>query len=258
MDELVQIASRYPRFGYRRARALLARKGIAANHKRVYRLWRQARLQVPKKVRRRRRGLGTVPCQAEHPNHVWTYDFLYDTTIKGRKFRILSVMDEFTREGLAVEVAASMPASFVIDVLKRLFAVLGKPQFLRSDNGPEFVAKALQAWLKAQGTETIYIEPGKPWQNGYGESFNSKLRDECLNANAFLSVIEASVELEAWRIWYNTGRPHSSLDYQTPAEFKRHRSKCSQMQSENACALPLAVAVRRRATPAGSGARPSQ
>lgn len=200
---------------------LLARKGVQANHKRVYRLWRQAQLQVPKKVRRRRRGVGTIPCKAEHPNHVWTYDFLYDTTIKGRKYRILTVMDEFTREGQAVKVAASMPASFVIGVLGRLFAAFGRPRFLRSDNGPEFVAKAVQGWLKAQGTQTIYIEPGKPWQNGYGESFNSKLRDECLNANAFVSVIEASVELEAWRTWYNRERPHSSLGYQTPAEFKQ-------------------------------------
>lgn len=199
---------------------MLARKGISVNHKRVYRLWGKAQLRVPKKTKRRRRGFGAVPCKAEYPNHVWTYDFLQDTTIKGRKFRILNVMDEFTREGLAVAVASSMPAKFVIGVLLGLFAKHGHPKYLRSDNGPEFVAKAVRTWLKGQGTETMYIEPGKPWQNGYGESFNGKLRDECLNANAFLSLLEASVELESWRKWYNTGRPHSSLAYQTPAEFK--------------------------------------
>ena len=129
-------------------------------------------------------------------------------------------MDEFTREGLAVAVASSMPAKFVIAVLTALFAIFGRPKCLRSDNGPEFVAKAVRTWLKEQGTETMYIEPGKPWQNGYGESFNGKLRDECLNANAFPSLAEATVELESWRKWYNTGRPHSSLAYQTPAEFK--------------------------------------
>ncbi len=220
IDDLVEIARDNPRFGYRRAKVMLARKGVKANHKRVYRLWRKARLPVPRKTKRKRRGFGAVPCKAEYPNHVWTYDFLQDTTIKGRKFRILNVMDEFTREGLAVAVATSMPAKFVIGVLAALFAAFGRPKYLRSDNGPEFVARAVQSWLKANGTETMYIEPGKPWQNGYGESFNGKLRDECLNANAFLSLMEASVELEAWRNWYNKERPHSSLGYLTPAEFK--------------------------------------
>ena len=218
--QLAEIAKEHPRFGYRRAKAMLARKGESVNHKRVYRLWRKSRLLVPRKTKRRRRGFGAVPCKAERPNHVWTYDFLQDTTIRGRKFRILNVMDEFTREGLAVAVAASMPAKFVIAVLAALFAALGRPKYLRSDNGPEFVAKAVRTWLKEQGTGTMCIEPGKPWQNGYGESFNGKLRDECLNANAFLSLAEATVELESWRKWYNTGRPHSSLAYQTPAEFK--------------------------------------
>ena len=232
IDNLVEIAKDNPRFGYRRARAMLARKGVSANHKRVYRLWRKAQLLVPRKIKRRRRGLGAVPCKAEHPTHVWTYDFLQDTTIKGRKFRILNVMDEFTREGLAVEAASSMPARFVIGVLLGLFAKHGHPKYLRSDNGPEFVAKAVRTWLKGQGTETMYIEPGKPWQNGYGESFNGKLRDECLNANAFLSLMEATVELESWRTWYNTQRPHSSLAYKTPVEFK------AQWLAHNLAAVP--------------------
>ena len=220
IDNLVEIAKNNPRFGYRRAKVMLARKGVSANHKRVYRLWRKAHLLVPRKIKRRRRGFGAVPCKAEYPNHVWTYDFLQDTTIKGCKFRILNVMDEFTREGMSVTVAASMPAQFIIGVLSELFAKHGCPKYLRSDNGPEFVAKTVQIWLKHQGAETMYIEPGKPWQNGYGESFNGKLRDECLNANAFLSLLEASIELESWRKWYNSERPHSSLSYQTPIEFK--------------------------------------
>lgn len=246
IDNLVEIAKDNPRFGYRRARVLLARRGIKVNHKRVYRLWRKARLLVPRKTKRRRRGLGAVPCKAEYPNHVWTYDFLQDTTIKGRKFRLLNVMDEFNREGLTVAVATSMPAKFVIGVLTTLFAQFGRPKYLRSDNGPEFVAKAVQFWLKTNGTETMYIEPGKPWQNGFGESFNGKLRDECLNANAFLSLVEAMVDVEAWRKWYNTERPHSSLGYQTPAEYKaqwlaRNSAASSNAQSDNASsALSLA------------------
>lgn len=245
IEGLTQIAAKHPRFGYRRAKALLARKGIAANHKRVYRLWRKARLLVPRRTRHRRKGKGAVPCRAAYPNHVWTYDFLQDTTIKGRKYRILCVMDEFTREGLAVEAAVSMPAAFVIDVLKRLFAVFGRPRYLRSDNGPEFIAAALKEWLTTHGAETIYIEPGKPWQNGYGESFNGKLRDECLNAQAFLSVAEAAVELKTWLVWYNTERPHSSLDYQTPAAFKaawlaRNRPASDQHNNDDAGALALA------------------
>jgi putative transposase len=204
---------------------MLARKGVSANHKRVYRLWRKARLLVPKKTKRRRRGFGAVPCKAEYPNHVWTYDFLQDTTIKGRKFRILNVMDEFTREGLAVAAASSMPAKFVIGVLLGLFAEHGHPKYLRSDNGPEFVAKAVRTWLKGQGTETMYIEPGKPWQNGYGESFNGKLRDECLNVNQFDSLTDARQRIEQWREAYNTVRPHSSLGDLTPSEFVTQRQE---------------------------------
>jgi putative transposase len=243
IERLTKIAIKHPRFGYRRARVLLARTGIAANHKRIYGLWRKARLLVPRKTRRRRQGTGALPCRAEHPNHVWTYDFLQDTTIKGRKYRILCVVDEFTREGLAVEAAVSMPSSFVIGVLQRLFAVFGRPRYLRSDYGPEFVAAALREWLTAQGADTIYIEPGKPWQNGYGESFNGKLHDECLNAQAFLSVAEAAVELEAWRVWYNTERPHSRLDYQTPVAFKAAwlaHNRPASVLSDDAGALPLA------------------
>jgi putative transposase len=243
IERLTKIAAKHPRFGYRRAKVLLARKGIAANHKRVYRLWHKARLQVPRKTKRRRQGKGALPCQAAYPNHVWTYDFLTDTTLKGRKYRLLCVIDEFTREGLAVEAAVSMPASFVTGVLQRLFAIFGRPCYLRSDNGPEFVAVALKGWLAAQGAETIYTEPGKPWQNGYGESFNGKLRDECLNAQAFLSVAEAGVELEAWRVWYNTERPHSSLGYRTPAAFKAAwlaRNEQSSVPPDDAGALTLA------------------
>jgi putative transposase len=219
------------RFGYRRAHAQIAREGWHVNHKRVYRLWQKHKLGVPRKKKRNRRGHGAVPCKALCPNHVWTYDFMQDTTIKGRKLRILTVMDEFDRQSLAVHVAPKMPAKSVIAVLAGLFAEYGAPKFVRSDNGPEFVAKALQTWLKARGAETIYIEPGKPWQNGFGESFNSKLRDECLNANAFLTLIEAQVELDAWRVWYNTERPHSALGYETPSEFRHHWEAANAQQT---------------------------
>ena len=225
MERLRKVVAKNPRFGYRRACAQLRREGLLVNHKRVRRVWRAEHLQVPRRTKRRRRGLGSVPCQARYPNHVWTYDFLQDTTIKGRKYRVLTVLDEFTRQSMAIEAATSMPAEFVIGVLNRLFRIYGRPDYLRSDKGPEgtpeFIAQALRDWLAVRGAGTIYIEPGKPWQNGFGESFNGKLRDECLNANAFLSVLEASVELEEWRVWYNTERLHSSLGYQTPADFKK-------------------------------------
>lgn len=220
-ERLRQIALKYPRFGYRRAWALLRRAGLNVNHKRVWRLWKQLKLACPKKTKRRRRGQGTVPRRATHPNHVWTYDFVHDTCLSGRKFKMLTVMDEFTREGLAIHVGTSLPSSKVRAVLNGLFAEHGRPQFLRSDNGPEFIAQVLKAWLMGQEAETMYIDPGCPWQNGFGESFNGKVRDECLNAQVFVSVAEAGVVTEAWRVWYNQERPHSSLHYQTPLEFKQ-------------------------------------
>lgn len=220
VKRLQTIAAEHPRYGYRRAWALVRRDGHLVNHKRVARLWRQAGLGVPRRKRRRRRAETVVrPCQATRPNHVWTYDFLYDRAVNGRTLKVLTVVDEFTREGLAIEVDTSITAAGVQRLLMRLFAERGQPQFLRSDNGPEFLAVALQAWLATHGTGTLYIEPGHPWQNGIGESFNGKLRDECLNTAWFWNLADAKVQIEQWRRRYNTERPHSSLNYQTPAEF---------------------------------------
>jgi transposase InsO family protein len=163
---------------------------------------------------------------------VWTYDFMLDRTTDGRKLRFLTVIDEFTRECLAIKVGRSFPASAVIAVLEALFAEHGPPEFIRSDNGPEFVAQALRDWLTKHGAATMYIDPASPWQNAYGESFNGRFRDECLNLELFVSVIEASLIAEAWRLDYNQARPHSSLAYHTPAEFK------AAYQANGAGALP--------------------
>jgi putative transposase len=215
------LAQRHPRYGYRRIGALLRRRQVV-NKKRVHRLWKRRKLQVRKYPRRRRATLGTgVPVHATQPNHVWTYDFVHDRCLNGTALKVLTVMDEFTREGLAIEVAASLPSRRVLGILARLFEVHGAPQFLRSDNGPEFIALAVRGWLAQQHTSTLYIDPGCPWQNGYGERFNGTVRDECLNMYIFTSVAEARIQLEDYRRQYNEERPHSSLGYRTPAEFKR-------------------------------------
>jgi putative transposase len=222
VERLHGIAARHPRYGYRRVWALLRREGVAVNPKRVWRLWKEQGLAVrkrPKKKRQVRTGQ-SVPCQAQHPNHVWTYDFIQDTCLNGTQLKMLTVEDEFTRECLRIEVASSLPSAKVIRVLSGLFALYGSPRFLRSDNGPEFIAQALKAWLHVQGTDTLYIDPGSPWQNGYAESFNGKFRDECLNSEVFVSVAEARVRVETFRRHYNEERPHSSLGYLTPSEFK--------------------------------------
>lgn len=216
-----ELAHKHPRYGYRRICALLRPEQVV-NKKRVQRLWQRAQLQVRKYRRKRRRaGGGSVPLQASYPGHVWTYDFIYDACRNGTQLKILTVMDEFTREGLAIEVATSLPSKRVIAVLARLFASHGAPAYLRSDNGPEFIAQNLRSWLVQHQTATWYIDPGCPWQNGFGESFNGSLRDECLQMQLFQAVAEARVELEIYRRHYNEERPHSSLGYQTPAEFKR-------------------------------------
>jgi putative transposase len=220
--QLTELARRHPRFGYRRVWALLRRRGQHVNKKRLHRLWKQARLQVrkvtcPRRAARR----GMIPVQATHPGHVWTYDFLHDRCLKGTPLKVLTVMDEFTREGLALEVATSLPSARVLAILQGLVVTHGAPQFVRSDNGPEFIALAVRGWLAQHQMTTVYIEPGCPWQNGYGERFNGTVRDECLNMHVFQSVAEARVVLAAYRRQYNEERPHSSLGYHTPAEFKR-------------------------------------
>jgi putative transposase len=217
---LREVSQAYPRYGYRRAWALLVRAGEAINPKRVYRVWKQEGLLRPKPRRkpRQKRG-GAVPLMAAYPNHVWTYDFLEDAAA-GRKLRLLTIMDEFTRESLEIAVARSLPAQAVIEILAGLFATRGAPAYVRSDNGPEFVALAVKEWLQGCGVQTHYIDPGSPWQNAYGESFNDKFRDECLNQEVFGSVTEARVITRRWRQYYNEARPHSSLGYRTPAEFR--------------------------------------
>ena len=218
---LKEIAGAHPRYGYRRACALLERSGQQVNHKRVQRLWREAQLSLPRRrPRSRRSGTSSVTCQqALHPNHVWTYDFVFDRCANGQQLKLLTVVDEYTRECLAIKVATSIKAHSVVEVLSRLVAERGVPQCLRSDNGPEFIAARVKDWLKGQGIETLYIEPGSPWQNGRGESFNGRLRDECLNVEWFRNLREAMIVVESWRRHYNNERPHSSLDYRTPSEF---------------------------------------
>jgi putative transposase len=222
ITQLAELARRHPRYGYRRVWALLRRRGHQVNKKHVHRLWKRAKLQVRKVTRQRRSArTASVPVQALHPGHVWTYDFLHDHCLHGTPLKVLTVMDEFTREGLAIEVATSLPAQRVLTVLERLVVIYGRPQFIRSDNGPEFIALAVRGWLAQHHMRTLYIDPGCPWQNGFGERFNGTVRDECLNMHVFHSVAEARMVLATYHRQYNEERPHSSLGYRTPAEFKR-------------------------------------
>lgn len=226
LERLRQIRDAHPRFGVPRVVALLRAAGLKINHKRVERLWRAAGFKVP---RRRRKAWKRpkvepqpqVPCVAEWPNHVWTYDFIEDGLLNGRKVRILNVLDEFTREWLAVKVGASMSGRAVVSVLCPLFAQRGVPAFVRSDNGSEFIAFEVRAALEAVGATPAFIAPGAPWQNGFVESFHGKLRDECLDREAFASLRETQICLEGHRRFYNEERPHSSLGYIAPAAFRR-------------------------------------
>jgi transposase InsO family protein len=218
-----QLAAAHPRYGYRRIWALLRGEKFAVNKKRVRRLWRREGLKVPARQRKKRRlGHGGNSCtrrSAERMNQVWSYDFVQDQTSDGRRLKLLTVVDEFTRECLAIEVERSITGQEVIDTLAYLFELRGAPEFVRSDNGPEFIAKAVRSWLKSNGSDTAYIEPGSPWENAYVESFNGKLEDECLDREEFLTLKEAKVIVEDWRLEYNHHRPHSSLNYMTPAAF---------------------------------------
>ena len=219
--DIIALATQYGRYGYRRITALLQRSGWLVGIKRVHRIWRREGLKVPQKQPKRGRlWLNDGSCirlRPEYPNHVWSYDFVEDRTHNGRKYRMLNIIDEFTRECLAIRVSRRLRAVDVIDALTDLFILRGIPGHIRSDNGPEFIAKALRDWIVAVGASTAYIEPGSPWENGYCESFNSKLRDELLNAEIFYSLEEAKVIIEGWRRHYNTERPHSSLGYRPPA-----------------------------------------
>lgn len=215
----------HPRYGYRRIWALLRREGFVVNRKRIYRLWKQEGLKVPQKQRKKRRlgssANGCLRQRAVRKNHVWAWDFVHDWTTAGQPLKWLTIVDEYTRECLALRVARSIKAQDAIDILAELFAMHGVPEHLRSDNGPEFIAAGMRAWLHAVDVKTLYIEPGSPWENGYAESFNSKCRDEFLNAEEFDTIRHARALAGGWQRDYNESRPHSSLGYQTPYEFAR-------------------------------------
>jgi putative transposase len=221
--DIKKLAKRYKRYGYRMITAKLRQDGWIVNHKRVQRIWQKEALQVPYRRKfKKAKGRSENSCavkKAEYPNHIWTYDFMGDQTEDGRKLKLLTVLDEFTRESPAIEVGRSMRAKDVIAVLKYLFMVRGAPKFIRSDNGPEFIAGKIKKWLRKNHVETLYIGPGSPWENGYIESFNGKLRDDILDRELFYSVKEAKVIVEDWRLEYNNHRPHSGLGYMTPAAF---------------------------------------
>ena len=219
-EELRQLSRRHPRFGTPRMTALLHRRGYPVNHKRVERTWREEGLPLPRPRKRSRRGpvLCSRPVAAKRPNHVWSYDFLWDRTESGQRLKILAVVDEFTRESLEIRVEPKMDSRHVLETLDELIQERGRPEFMRSDNGSEFVAGRVKNWLVRQGTTPLYIEPGSPWENGFVESFNSRLRDECLNEEIFYSRGECQVVLDWWREVYNRERPHSALGFKTPAE----------------------------------------
>jgi transposase InsO family protein len=219
--DMVELARRYGRYGYRRIAALLRRAGWQVNRKRVERIWRREGLKVPaRQPRRDRLWLADGSCirlRPERPNQVWAYDFVEDRTRDVRKFRMLCVVDEFTREALAIKVARRLDSHDVIEVLAELCLVRGVPEHIRSDQGPEFIATAVKDWIAAVGAKTAYIEKSSPWENGYVESFNGKLRDELLNVEIFNSLREAQILIENWRRHYNTIRPHSAVGYRPPA-----------------------------------------
>jgi putative transposase len=220
LARMVELAAQYPRYGYRRIAIFLARDGHAMSFGRAHRLWRAARLQVPRKRPRKRIATGRPrPNAPTGANQVWSYDFVFDWCANGQKLKCLTVADEWTKEGLAIEVDSRIRSGRVIEVLARLVSKRGAPLYFRSDNGPEFVSHAILKWITDQRIGAALIDPGKPWQNGIGESFNGKFRDECLSLEWFRSRAEAKVVIEAWRRHYNEVRPHSSLGYLTPAAF---------------------------------------
>lgn len=232
VQAIIKYATDYGRYGYRRITGLLRNDGWRVNHKRVERIWRQEGLKVPKRQPRRRRlWLNDGSCvrlRANHRNHVWSYDFVAGRTSNGLPLRYLTMVDEYTRECLAVDVGRSLKSQDVLDRLNDLFLSRGTPEYIRSDNGPEFAAKAVRHWLERVGVRTLFIEPGSPWENGYIESFNGKLRDELLNREVFDTLLEARVLTARWRQEYNTFRPHSSLGYRPPApETKQPLPDCS-------------------------------
>jgi transposase InsO family protein len=223
VQRMVALSTENPRYGYRRVWALLGREGWQVNKKRVQRLWREAGLKVPAKERKRRRlGSSENGCtrrRAEYPGHVWSYDFAMDATEDGRRLKIMPIVDEYSRECLALEMERSITAEGVVEILNLLFTERSEPAYIRSDNGPEFIAETIKRWLAASGVKTLYIEPGAPWENAYSESFISRLRDELLNREVFANLKEAKVLAKDYRDHYNHHRPHGALGYLTPMEF---------------------------------------
>jgi len=221
LRRMVELAMEYGRYGYRRIGAMLREEGWLVNHKRVERLWRLERLKVPERQPKRGRLWLTdgscIRLRPAYKDHVWSYDFMMARTTDGRPLRLLTVVDEFTRECLVIDVGRRITSDDVLERLTELFVLRGVPACVRSDNGPEFTATVVREWLERVGVKTLYIEPGSPWENGYIESFNGKLRDELLNGETFDTVLEAQVLVENWRRHYNAVRPHSSLGYRPPA-----------------------------------------
>lgn len=228
---MLHLSREYPRFGWKRIREQLRLEGIRVGKKRARRLWKEAGLKVPRKPRRQRStGSGENSCllkTARYPNHVWSYDFLFERTEHGRRIKLLAIVDEYTRECLAIRAEWKIGSDGVIEALEQVIKERGAPAHIRSDNGPEFVAKAVKEWLAGRGTQTLFVEPGSPWENGYIESFNSRLRDELLNRQLFSGLREARVILGEHRRWYNEGRIHSGIGYMTPKDYAAQQTQAA-------------------------------
>ena len=244
LERMLELVRVHPRYGYRRIWALLRQEGWHVNRKRIWRLWKVQGLKVPQKQHKRRRlgssGNGLLRRRATGKNQVWAWDFIFDRTANGRSLKWLTLIDEYTRECLALEVGRTMRATDMVDVLIELVQVRGVPGHIRSDNGPEFIAEAVRTWLARSGSGTLYIEPGSPWENGYAESFNARLRDELLNVEMFETVAEARALAMQWRLEYNHRRPHSSLGYRTPAAF------AASLAEPPVAALPMAQQAKEQ------------
>ena len=234
IEAMKELSAKHPRFGALRIHVLLKRDGIVIGKGRCRRLWSKSGLQVPQKKRRKiTRPIQPMFRPSKSKNNVWSYDFVHDMCANGQKLKCLTVVDEYTRECLAIEVSERIRSADVIETLSRLMSIHGSPNCLRSDNGPEFVSDALRTWASHAGIEIAFIEPGKPWQNGLNESFNGKFRDECLSMEWFRTRLEAKVVIEDWRKYYNAIRPHSSLNYCTPLEFKNSTSAPNNLEVES-------------------------
>ena len=245
---IIALASEYGRYGYRRITVELHKAGWPVGKDRVQRIWRREGLKVPQKQKPRGRlWLGDGSCvrlRPERANHVWAYDFVKAMTHDGRALRLLVLLDEYTRECLEIRVARRLGSLEVIETLAEVMQWRGIPEHIRSDNGPEFIAQELRKWLAKVGTGVLYIEPGSPWENGYCESFNGKLRDECLNGEIFYSLKEAQIVIEQWRVGYNTRRPHSALGYRPPAPAALAPRMAALRSPTAPCEPPFATPVQ--------------